>query len=409
MPDKTIKSSSIKQLFQRINYQRHRHQLSNRYDSFKYLFMMLITTILIAILLKCHTVVYNYLFGPFHMNIEQFQEYLKLYKTRNYSWTYSLFREDLIQIELGENQLENRNYREQYYFNKLISSYKMVKQIKIKSTLYPNNLYVRLPAKHNFYFNKKIPYKFHKFSIKTLRCIVKNLNSYEYQSWLEKSDYIKFINEKYLNNSFEFNELVITKCGIYIGYLYSSSSYTYYADDIVLNSSEPYLTEVLFYLILFGCSIILWLLLISLFYLCSYLFTLQIIKFKINLHHDVLEYFHLLSVDHLKSFEELLFYHSSNIHESQQLFILDNYIVLFKLNTKELNFYILQRYVDQSPFCLIKINSVTWINTDGIYYKHNESTRLIRWPGQSYHQWLHQKLIETNLNYKQTYVNIHFF
>ena len=65
------------------------------------------------------------------------------------------------------------------------------------------------------YFHHRFPFDFRLFTIATLRCIIQL-----FASQLNKTDYVPFIEEEYAIDRIRFNTFVLSKCGIFIGYLY---------------------------------------------------------------------------------------------------------------------------------------------------------------------------------------------
>ncbi|CAF4131713.1 unnamed protein product [Adineta steineri] len=104
---------------------------------------------------------------------------------------------EYFQIELGQDQIEQvsahtlRGYP--YYFQYFKPSYTMkaVQNDGIYQALYPNRVFIKLPVRGQNHFHSRLPYRFHEFTIETLRCIVRQLGVLptSYIKWHDKGTY----------------------------------------------------------------------------------------------------------------------------------------------------------------------------------------------------------------------------
>ncbi|CAF1208720.1 unnamed protein product, partial [Rotaria sordida] len=217
--------------------------------------------------LKCHTRIYNAWVGPFHLNLDSFIEHWKIYSgdleiERSFLVGLFSFDKEYLQIELGENQIDNDTYNMYFvYFrhpmyNQLLYTFNPIKESSI--TNLSKKLFVKLPTYLTSHFHKRLPYRFEQFNSNTLKCIIRQLDiSSEVDNIkLMKSMHIKIIEEIYDQNATEFNMKVINQCGILLGYLYDcqneivfspSSNQRYKFSDFVAafdasSSYSPYMS-----------------------------------------------------------------------------------------------------------------------------------------------------------------------
>lgn len=389
---------------------------------FKYTFLLLLVfTLTSATFFRVHIYVYNSFFGPFHHNLDEFIEHIRDFE-KGQSW---FKRIEFIQIELGENNIRNpintyetiRKYSDPYTRRNHIATYKKVKK---------PNIYIKLPTRSQANFHAHHPFHFSSYSIRTLQCIAKVLQSKSeltYKTWIEKSEYVKYINDEYSKNSTAFNILVLTKCGILIGYLYRpiydkaflpTKEYTFYANDIAFDATRQYCS---FYP-LFLCSLIFaGLFLKALFYFLIYLS--NIIRFKLfhrigflsfplNLSEKSIEELWLLNIEHpphqqLLQLDEFIDKSEHRFHD--QLFIIENdfeqlFVVLFERKLHEE--LVLEN--DFSPFFICPVTDIRKIMLyEGICYGNDLSW--IPWSSTMTNEencadWLHGKLMEISKDYK---------
>jgi hypothetical protein len=409
-----------------IDHQNIGHRLSKQptyVKHFKYTFLLLLSFILICVTcFQTHIYAYNSFFGPFHLNLNQFIKHVKNYE-HGQSW---FKRIEYIQIEIGENNIQNpidtyhtiRRYSNPRTRQDHIATYKKVKKPQI---------YVKLPTRSQQHFHAHLPFHFSSYSILTLQCIVKNLQSNSettYETWLEKSEYVKYIYDEYTKNSTRFNMLVLTKCGILIGYLYRpmyekaflpTKEHTFDKSDIALDATRQYYS---FYSLLIGSLIFLWLFCKAAFYLTIFLTNIirfkffhkyGILSFPLVLSQDVSDELWLLNIDN-STHEQLLqldeFIQRSEHKFNDQLFIIkDNFEQLFVVLLRR-NLYENSTVKNNvSPFIICPVTDIRKIvQYGGIGY--GEDLSWIPWPStmteeQNYTEWLHEELMQISEHYKQ--------
>ncbi|UJR29241.1 hypothetical protein I4U23_010455 [Adineta vaga] len=392
---------------------------------FKYTFILLLLFILFStIFFQLHIYAYNSFFGPFHLNLNDFTKYVENYKNGQ-SW---FKRIEYIQVELGENNIRNplnayetiRRYSDPITRRHYVGTYKKVKTPPI---------YVKLPTRVRKHFHLRHPFDFSLYSIRTLKCIVKKLQSESertYQTWIEKSEYIKYINEEYSKNATRFNMLALSKCGILIGYLYCpmyekaflpTKEYPFYKTDIAFDMTRQYYP---FYSLVIVTLIFLWLLLKTLFYFILYLINIIYVKIcykygllavPLVLSEDVLEELWLLNNDdspheQLLQLDEMI--QNSQYELEKQLFIIKNsseqlFVVLLRVNLQQN-----QCLEDNlSPFIICPVTDIIKIVGDaGICYGVDASW--IPWTPImgieiSQSQWLHDNLMVISEHYREQY------
>ena len=388
---------------------------------FRLTFLLLFVFLFITMLFfRVHIYLYNSFFGPFHLNLNQFIQHVK-YFPNDQSW---FKRIEFIQIELGEENILNpvdtyetiRKYSDPDTRRHHIATYKRVLKPYI---------HVKLPTRSQENFHTQHPFRFPSFSMRTLKCIVKRLQASS-SNWIEKSEYIQYINEQYAKNSTRFNMLVLTKCGILIGYLYSpyydraflpTRQYEFRQDDIAFDATKQYCS---FYrlIVLIACTLIfVFLFGKALFYLLIYLtnfirlkFSKRIcwLSFPLYLSEDVIDELWLLNVEgspgqQLVQLDEMI---DKSIYKfDQQLFVVQNssqqwIIVLLQRKLHEQS---LANHSD-SPFIICPVENIRKIvQYQGICYGNDSSW--IEWPvtmtqEESYAEWLHELLMDISQDYR---------
>ena len=395
-----------------------RHQ-SRYVGHFTWTFLLLFVFLFVTtIFFRLHIYVYNSFFGPFDYNLEEFTQLTRTFDT-NQSWFKTI---EYIQVELGEDNIQNqvdtsriiRKYSDRFTRRHHIATYKQV--------LKPN-IYVKLPSRSQTNFHARHPFRFSSFSIRTLRCIVKQLQSHS-PDWIEKSEYLKYINEQYAANSTRFNVLVLSKCGILVGYLYRpvydlaflpTREHTFYSYDIAFDATRQYCS----YYPLIVCTLIfLWLFGKALFYLLLFLFSylrkqlcqrISFLSFPLYLSDEVIEELWYLNIDKTPA-EQLLqldrWIRQSEHQFDQQIFLVKNnfeqiFVILFQSKLNELS----DDQFDSSPFVICPATDIKKIvQYGGICYGKDSSW--IPWPStinntENYVEWLHLQLIEISEDYKK--------
>jgi hypothetical protein len=218
--------------------------------------------------------------------------------------------------------------------------------------------------------------------------------------------------------------LVLTKCGILIGYLYRpmyekaflpTKEHTFYKSDIALDVTRQYYS---FYSLLIGILIFLWLFCKAAFYLTIFLTNIirfkffhkyGILSFPLVLFQDVLDELWLLNIDD-SPHEQLLqldkFIQRSNHKFNNQLFIIeDNFEQLFVVLLRRNLYENIIAANNVSPFIICSVTDIRKIvQYGGICY--GEDLSWIPWPSttteeQNYSEWLHEELMQISEHYKQ--------
>lgn len=387
---------------------------------FKYtLIFLFVFTLLTTVFFQVHIYVFNSLFGPFHLNANEFVQHVKQFD-KGQSWFYRI---EYVQIEIGENNIQNpensqstiRKYSDPYTRRHHIATYKKMKQ---------PNIYVKLPTTSQTNFHAQHRFHFPSYSIKTLKCIVKYLeqNSHiENQFFVEKSEYIKFINSEYAKNSSQFNKLILTKCGILIGYLYRpqfdkafipTREHNFYVNDIAFDATKQYCSYIP---LIISMLIFSWLLCKSLFYLSIYLFNqirkklhfkIGLFSFPLNLPKNVVDELWLLNFEgqpheQLRQLDEYL--QQTSYQTEQNLFIIENdyqQLCVVLLRDKSGGNY------HQLPFLICPVTDIKSIHYAGIVYGKDSST--IPWPftineNDDHSDWLHAQLMDLSQHYRNMF------
>ena len=417
-------------LLYRLSIRRRFLQQPNYVRHFKYSFVLAVILFLICtIFFQVHILIYNSLFGPFHLNLDEFTEHVEIYKN-NQAW---LWRKEYIQVELGENNIQSpastyqtiRKFSDPQSRRNHIATFKNLKVPKI---------YVKLPTRGQKYAHTRFPFHFQRYSILTLKCIVKNLPlnlTSTDRTWIEKSEYVNYINEQYEKNSTQFNMAVLTKCGVLIGFLYRpvgeraflpTHQHEFHASDIVLDVTKQYCS---IYLLVIGELIFIWLSCKSLFYLILHVRNTIRLKlstkfglflYPLDLSTDVLEELFLLGMD-VPPYQQLLsldeFIRANRSHCNNQLYIIENcyeqlFVVLLRRNMNEE----LNAEEQLSPFIICPVTDIRKITAiRGICYGNELSW--IPWPimlpnEQNYSDWLHEELMQISQVYRERYAFLVF-
>lgn len=413
--------------FKRIHTEHLHDKQRERIAHFKHTFIYLLITIFTLYITGCHTRVYNALVGPFHLTIEEFTKYLDDHNGLNFdehpskhSW-FSFYREYL-QIELGINQIEQETkhilsvFSYDPPFRPLMYTFNKVKERDIVINLHPDKLYVKLPSIEKSHFHSYHPYHFQSFKTKTLQCIVQQLDisPNEYSQWIEKSMYIKKIEQIYAQNATAFNMKVIAQCGILLGYLYRPKKELAYATnskfffkfntlDLAFDASSSYYPYKTF---LLGGLLFSWLFIKALLYVLLYLFHM-IYWPTLRIHPTIEEYLNTLQVDSLEKLDDLLLNTINRNNYRDRLFLLNNrYLLILNINWNEENTSILLRFYNQHPFIIVSLNDIIHITQNGIETRHGSqqicyplSTIGFTWNRHGI-EWLRQRLIDISSPYR---------
>ncbi|CAF1299241.1 unnamed protein product [Rotaria magnacalcarata] len=379
------------------------------------------------IFFQLHIRIYNSIFGPFHFNLIDFAQHVNTYQN-NYSYLSFLGRKEYIQLELGENMFLDPISKYtiiKQYFDRITRNYHIATYKRLRKP----SIYVKLPTASQSRYHTRLPFHFKSYTIPTLQCIVRNLPSNSadtYRTWVEKFEYVRYIDDQYTKNSTEFNKAVLTKCGVLIGYLYrpkgeivftASNQYKFATEDLALNTTHQYFSPYLY--VILGL-LFMGLFLKSLFDLmrflcirlrCDYLHKVGILPWPLKLLPDVAEELWLLNIDgslfeQLIKFDEYL--ERSEHKYNNRLAVIENdqhdlFVVLLRINSdKDLD------VADKSsPFIICPVTDIHKIKYyQGICYGSDES--LLPWPTlvnyvENYSAWLHDILMEISEIYKTRY------
>lgn len=412
-------------LIDRLNIDARLSKQSSYIEHFLYTFILLVIFILFGILLfQLHIQIYNTIYGPFHLSKEQFIDYVNAYRSNQDSSFLSRFRLKIeyIQVELKEGDIQNpensystiRRFSDPHTRRHHIATYKRVK--------YPT-IYVKLPTSSRKHFHAHYPIHFPSFSIRTLRCVVRNLpfhSDVTYRTWIEQSEYLQFIHQEYAKNATEFNRAVLSKCGILLGQLYrpmyekaftSTAEHPFTQFDLAFDMTREYYS---FYSFLIGGLIFAWLFFKSMFYLvlylpnmirCKGLHRYGILSFPLHVPKHVSQELWLLNTngspsEQLLEFDRML--QQSQYQFMKYLFLIENdrkqlFVVIIKQNLHE----ILNEHDEHSPFIICPVTDIQKITQyGGICYGRHASW--IRWETDehNYAGWLHEQLMELSDIYK---------
>uniref|UniRef100_A0AC34F5E1 RING-type domain-containing protein n=1 Tax=Panagrolaimus sp. ES5 TaxID=591445 RepID=A0AC34F5E1_9BILA len=259
----SIHCKDVQRRLQNVFSSRQFYQNKYNFKSLKHCMWILFGFALIGMIFDGHIYVMNAAFGPYHFKtLPEFNLHVQNFQRGTLSW---LFRVDYIQVEVGENNIHNpvnkkeeiRRFSNQFSRDRHISTYKKLKEPKI---------FINLPSRDTIQFSSKFPFDFSKFSKETLNCIINILStkSDSDSSNVLKISEVEYINDQYAKNIKFFNKVVITKCGILIGYLYSpryeaafvkDERYYFYPSDIALDLTKPYFPIYHLYFTFLLCSL----------------------------------------------------------------------------------------------------------------------------------------------------------
>lgn len=177
-------------------------------------------TLFVCAFFRTHLYLYNEFSGPFHVNHEALEGHVTNYN--KHSWCQ--FRREYFQVELGGDNI--RNPASSAETIRVVSDPETRRNhIATFEKVYRLSIYVKLPTRSMEYFHRRFPFDFRLFNLSTLKCVAKRLisdSNNTHAQWLDKSDYVSFIDGEYARNSTRFNSLVLSKCGVLVGYLYRS-------------------------------------------------------------------------------------------------------------------------------------------------------------------------------------------
>ena len=254
------------------------------------------------------------------------------------------------------------------------------------------------------------------FTVQTLQCIVRQLgiNPNEYIHWIEKSMYIKTIEEIYAQNSTAFNMKVIPTCGILLGYLYrpkgeraysfnSSSIVQFHKLDIAFDASSLYYPYKTF---LVGSLLFSWLFLKAIFYLLLYLFH-AVYQPTLIVHPNIKKHLNTLQMDSLEELDDLLLKTTEQNNYYNRLFLVRNrYLLILNIDWNEDDPSTLRHFYIYEPVTMIYLSNIISIEfyQIGTRYIYDDIWfSLPRIPSQTDiygSKWLHQKLMTISAKYR---------
>lgn len=379
----------------------------------------------ILFIFQCPNRVYNAWAGPFTMHSNQFHHHLETYYGRANYLSYFLFHRyffhsEYIQLELGQNGIDLSTqstlgvFYGHYSYGRLLYTYHRVREPTIDTS--DIKIYVKFTAnEEQSGSERRYPYKFQSFSVTTLQCIINQLVIFplEHTQWLGKSYYIEKIEKFYDRNTRVFNNRVIKKCGILIGYLYQPSKELVYTSDLyghyefskkvrifdVSSSYTPYISYVL--MGLFICV---------LFKNIVYP-TVEIIYLRflplLRIYNFLKQQMKELNINSLKDFEKLLLTtHYQNNHYDRLFIVDDKYLIMLMVDLDENNERILRQYYTDTPLVIVLIDNINKIQQDCVVLKINGYIQRIYFPEYLYStsfnpsDWLHERLMVISDRYR---------
>uniref|UniRef100_A0AC34FBN2 RING-type domain-containing protein n=1 Tax=Panagrolaimus sp. ES5 TaxID=591445 RepID=A0AC34FBN2_9BILA len=357
----------------------------------------------------------NVFHGPQHLTLKEFSQHV-----RDYEYGQNKF--EYIQVELGENNIETPS-----------SSYETIRQYSNPETRKPNEhiatfkylktpeIYIKLPTRHVNYVHKKFPFDFSKFSLETLKCVLNTLLTKSTKKFNKKikvkSDLVDYIEAEYSKNSTSFNMLVLTKCGILIGYLYKphdsserafkpKKEHYLYSNNIAFEASKPYVSyELLFSFVLFIVLVIYFM------EYCYIYIKIGIQSYPLTIKKEVKEQLKkFFNIENLPWYQQLLeldrlIQRCINKFKNQ-LFIIRNgngveFVVILSMKLENLKNY------KKPPFTIFPISIIQSVTREGIHYISGiRRESCYDWPTQSskekkaFAKWLHEYLIQISHRYR---------
>ncbi|CAF1523742.1 unnamed protein product [Adineta steineri] len=410
-------------LLLRIHHQRLEDARNKHLKNIKKHIINLFIYFLLLLIFQCHNRIYNSLKGPFPMNLKQFHDHLETnYNLFGYKSLFSFhwfrFQLDYIQLDLGENKIDenNKNSLRVFYghhsHGQLLYKFHHVIEPSIDTS--SMQLYIKFNAYEQSDLGKVYSYDFQSFSIKTLRCIVRELtiSPTVYMKWFEKSLYVEKIKEMYNEKAIFFNKNVISKCGILIGYLYqprneyvclsNSFNYRQFNDNVrIFDTSSSYIPYISY-------------IFVSLFIYFLYK-TIQHISCNVNqlihtsfpLVDDLIRKQLIQSnINSLEGLDELLS-NTPNINNyHNRLFILqNNYLVILEADLQETNQVILQQFYENPPLIIISIDNIRYIKSDCVilidcHQSYIDFTKQQFKNHFNLTNWLHERLMDLSDRYR---------
>ncbi|CAF3193209.1 unnamed protein product [Rotaria sp. Silwood2] len=123
----------------------------------------------VLLVFQFHNRFYNAWKGPFHMNLDEFTRQLKSYTeleydTRSIFSCWFSFRHEYVQLELGEDMIEQnilkalQMFNSKHSYEKLLYTLNHVKESITDGGYY--KYYVKLPSNEQFHIHRRLSYNF---------------------------------------------------------------------------------------------------------------------------------------------------------------------------------------------------------------------------------------------------------
>ena len=416
----------LQPLLERIHRQQHNGEQAERSRRFKQTLPYLILCTLGIFLMQFHHQIYNVIAGPFHLNREQLAKHLEIYNQNLSSsplWRWFSLRKEYLQIEIGKDQLERRRsdvlrvFDDEHTRRTTLATIHIIKQPTIADGLSPDRFFIRLASKTQSYSRILLPYHFDAFTIRTLRCAVRHLGvaRSNYNTWAEKSMFVRAIEKHYAENATHFNTMVAPACGMLMGYLYrpkgerahllrSTSVYEFQQLDIGFDASHAYY----YYRMLVLIGVVVSCLLLRSFdslmlYLSHELRPLQLVPCA-----ELQAQLNELNVDSLQALDELLFATSERDHYQRRLFLIrEQYFLVLDADLNEHNPQTLGLLYSRSPFSLYAVASIIQVVRNGFLIRNGHNETWVWLPSgtqvmsDSEAQWVHEHMMSLSGTYRR--------
>ena len=419
------RSRLLQDLLGRIHREHHKDEQAERGRHFRQTLLVLLLCALGIFAMQFHIQIYNVIVGPFHLNREQLANYLQIYNRDLPSFRFRAIstHKGYFQIEIGEDvlQLNRPNvlhvFDEKYTRRRTVATIHIVKEATIADGLSPDRFFIKLASETQSHSRVRLPYHFQAFTIRTLRCAVRQLGvrPSDYNTSVEKSMYVQTIEKHYVEDATYFNTKVAPACGMLIGYLYrpngerayllwSTSVYKFHQLDVGFDASRkdyPYAAFV------FVGVVFAWLLLKSLVHLTIYLFH-WLRPLRLVLSPAVQAQLDKLDVYSLQSLDDFLCAPSDERHFHHRLFLLpERYLLVVHVRWYEHNPERLSEFYTESPFTVYAVASITKVVNGGFFIEDSWGEKWISFPSATYDMddsaapWLHRQMMSLSERYRQ--------
>ena len=416
----------LQDLVERIHRQhRNDKQLERRPRSKRTLLCLLLCAVCVFSI-QLRTQIYNAIGGPFHLNQTQLAKHLQIYNqglspSSLLRW-FSL-HEEYLQIEIGEDRVERmqskvpRVFDDEYTRKTTLASIHRIKDLRIARSLSPDRFFIRLADETQSHTRARLPYHFDAFTIRTLRCAVRQLGvrPSDYITWVEKSIYVQTIERRYAENAAHFNRLVAPACGMLIGYLYrpqgelaylpySTSAYVFRSEDIGFDASQAYYPYAAFAVI--G-------ILLGGFLLKSGVYLIihrgqWPSRRRVVLSPDVQAQLDELNLHSLRKLDGLLSATSEKRQYHQRLFVIrERFLIILHVDWNESDPQRLRQFYTASPFTVYSVASITKVSENGFRIGSRGEETWISFPvamratDDNESEWLHEQMMSLSKSYRQ--------